>query len=117
MRNEIHCNDNSLNTFLAYGDRGSDSGAIPRVRLSRLMWRLLNIERAGGLKASVFEQIDTNKDTKISKEEMVKYMGKLDLLAVSYQDKVLAASVTLHISLVIKLSDFLNFFVCVKQPQ
>ena len=37
--------------------------------------------------------------------------------AVSYQDKVLAASVTLHISLVIKLSDFLNFFVCVKQPQ
>ena len=37
--------------------------------------------------------------------------------AVSYQDKVIAASVTSHFSLVIKLSDFFIFFVCVKQPQ
>ena len=49
----------------------------------------LNTELAGGLKASVFEQIDTNKGTKISKEEMVKYMGKLDPLPGNNPERLL----------------------------
>ena len=66
-----------FDTSIAYGDRGSDSGAIPPGATLTFDVELLNIERAGGLKASVFEQIDTNKDTKISQEEMAEYMGRL----------------------------------------
>ena len=44
---------------------------------------LMDIERSGGLKAeksNIFTQMDTNKDTKISKEEMMEYFRKFGRL-------------------------------------
>lgn len=41
---------------------------------------LVNIERPGGLKASMFDKIDVNKDKKISREEMKKYIAEFGRL-------------------------------------
>ena len=62
----------------AYGD-GGDGGAIPPGATLTFDVELVNIERAGGLKADeplMFDKIDTNKDLKISKEEMTDYIAK-----------------------------------------
>lgn len=59
----------------AYGDRG-DGGMIPPGATLTFDVELVNIERQGGLKvdkSKVFEQMDTDKDMKISKKEMIDY--------------------------------------------
>lgn len=52
---------------------------------------LVNIERAGGLKSdksTIFAQMDTNRDMKISKQEMMEYFRKFGRLPDDTADRL-----------------------------